>query len=100
MKERNKRVFTKLSEVEYENFKRFLNTREQPATEYVLMALAVLLNDEEMVIEKRTKVKGPKQLLTFRCSNNVFLAVAECAQKHNCSKADVVAMAIKEAIKG
>ena len=97
---KSKMVFTTLTEQEYQNFTRFIQMRGQPMAEYVLMSLAVLLEDDGAVIEKRKRPYDPKCFVNVRCSECVFKAVEEYAYKHKCKKTEVVAMAIKEAIQG
>ena len=100
MKRKEKTISTNLTCEEYENLLSFLDKRGQSISEYTLMSLAVLLEDKDPVIMKRCRNgrKGPKFTITIRCSDCVFSAVAEFAQRHNRSKAEVVGTAISKAL--
>lgn len=100
--ERNKRVFrvfTHLTNKEYENFQNFIKGRNQTISEYTLMAVAVLL-EKDIEVEKRLRKKDEvrQKIITVRCSECVYKAVEKYAQLQNRSHSEVVAMALKEAI--
>ena len=57
MSKRNRKIFATLTDTEYLNLLDFLEKRNQPMTEYVLMALATFMEDPNSVVEKRKRQK-------------------------------------------
>ena len=100
MSKRNRKIFATLTDTEYLYLLDFLEKRNQPMTEYVLMALATFMEDPNSVVEKRKRQKGAKQVISVRCSDYVASSIANYACTHCRNKNDVVICAIKEAIQG
>lgn len=100
MKKR-KIVYTTLSSKEYSELVQHLEITKQSRSEFILMSLAVFLNeDRELEKEKRDKLGENKKLILARCSDHLFNKVQEYAESKGWSKSEVVAQAIRQSIKG
>ena len=94
------KLSTSVTYEEYDNMIDFLSKRQQSISEYALMSIAVLLDDDCLVFEKRDRKvrKGPKKTVTVKCSDYLYSAVSEVALNKGVSKAEIVSEAIKDAL--
>lgn len=96
---REKIVGAGLTASEYVRLMNFLEARGQTITEFVLLELGHLLKSDDLKISKRIRqAEKVEKCVSIRVSEVVEKEVKQLAEKHNCSKTEVLLTVLQGAI--